>query len=44
MKKNLKANKIDMHNVTFSPELEESKNTKIVKNDILTQGVIKLIK
>lgn len=40
-KKSVNASKIEIHKVTFSPELAESKNTGTVKKDILTHGTIK---
>jgi hypothetical protein len=43
-KKNVNASKIEMHSVIFSPELDDNKKTRTVKNDIETHGIIRLTK
>jgi hypothetical protein len=37
-----RARKIEIDRVTFSPEFDDNKNTRIVKNDMLVHGIIKL--
>lgn len=41
-KKRVKASRMEMHRVIFSPEFDESMNTGTVRKDMLTQGTIKL--
>jgi hypothetical protein len=41
-KKRVKARRIDMHKVIFSPELLDKLNTSTVRKDMLTHGTIKL--
>lgn len=37
----VKAKRIETQRVTFSPELEDNRNTNTVKKDMLTHGIIK---
>ena len=43
IKNKVSASKIEIHNVIFSPEFVDNMNTKTVKNDMLTHGIITFI-